>query len=312
MRVVRWITSCALVLVSLLLLIENSEGRRLFLFDSNNKKDSTTAAAACSEESTWKQCRNVVSSSSKNVVHAESVLRDFLASPEGSVPENRFYVHGWRWHTMSVIRESKRLQRLALRLDPSREEHLDCLGKAVDYVMGFNQGALRRVETMFFAWIRQNVDSKNNKSVGEVVKALNTVLDHLDLESKQISKLSLSLTKNKGDGPARIREVAETSSTVSDLTQSMLRREITYVIPTVAQLIPQASQDKFNNRVISTLGVFDSRLHLVHMHEVVAEQKSADEEKLWKEAIPSFPRSLISRWKRTLYEPKAGCLNDYS
>ena len=93
-----------------------------------------------------------------------------------------------------------------------------------------------------------------------------------------------------------------------DLAKSMLEREIGLVMPTVGLCVPEKDQKKFNNQVIKFLGVLEARVHLVHMHEVVAEANSKDENKLWEESIPSLPRSMIPRWKRTLYEPRAAAL----
>lgn len=103
--------------------------------------------------------------------------------------------------------------------------------------------------------------------------------------------------------------VAAQSGELVALSKSMLEREMTYVIPTVGLFVPEKEQKKFNNQVITFLGVLEARCHLVHMHEVVTEANSALEEELWKESIPSLPRSMIPRWKRTLYEPRASMLN---
>ena len=88
----------------------------------------------------------------------------------------------------------------------------------------------------------------------------------------------------------------------------MLAREIDLIMPTVAVSVPEKEQKKFNNQVIKFLGVLEARVHLVHMHEVVEATNSKQEQKLWEESIPSLPRSMIPRWKRTLYEPKASAL----
>ena len=88
----------------------------------------------------------------------------------------------------------------------------------------------------------------------------------------------------------------------------MLTREINLVMPTVGLCVPEKDQKKFNNQVIKFLGVLEARVHLVHMHEVVEATNSQQEKQLWEESIPSLPRSMIPRWKRTLYEPKASAL----
>jgi hypothetical protein len=104
--------------------------------------------------------------------------------------------------------------------------------------------------------------------------------------------------------------VATKSEAMADLSRSMLAREVALLMPAIGRFVPEKEQKKFNNHVIKYLGVLDSRCHLVHMHEVVAEANCPLEEKLWKESIPSIPRSMVPRWKRTLYEPRASMLND--
>jgi hypothetical protein len=103
--------------------------------------------------------------------------------------------------------------------------------------------------------------------------------------------------------------VATKSGELVDLVQSMLEREINLVMPVVGLSVPEKDQKKFNNQVIKFLGVLEARCHLVHMHEVVAEANSQLERQLWEESIPSLPRSMIPRWKRTLYEPRASALS---
>jgi len=211
---------------------------------------------------------------------------------------------------MSMIRESERLERLALRLNPEKDEHSEVLRKAVDYVIGFNRRGLERVEDAFFPWMKQHV-SKGCKD-GKVVAAFSTIIDHLEEESQVISKMAGVMSKAvsaDAHNPNLNREVASASQKIAKATRAMLKRELTYLMPTVANTVPESEQNKFNNRVITMLGVFDSRLHLVHMHEVVRGTKNKMEEELWKEAIPSLPRSLIPHWRRSLYLPKAGVLD---
>jgi hypothetical protein len=120
--------------------------------------------------------------------------------------------------------------------------------------------------------------------------------------------------KSKTSKELSSSEIAETvamhSGAMIDLTRSMLEREVSLIMPAVGRFVPEKDQKKFNNKVIKFLGVFDSRCHLVHMHEAMAEQKSWKEEQLWKESIPPLPRRMIARWKKTLYEPRASMLDD--
>ena len=74
----------------------------------------------------------------------EGILRDYLDEDSQTHEDAKFYVQGWRWHTMSVMRETIRLQKLALRVEQQEEfddEHhpgISMLQKAADYVVDFN------------------------------------------------------------------------------------------------------------------------------------------------------------------------------
>jgi hypothetical protein len=104
-----------------------------------------------------------------------------------------------------------------------------------------------------------------------------------------------------------IGAVAMDAAAIADMAQLMLQREEETVIPVVAQLVPEAEQKSFNSKVIQKLGMWDARLHLVGMHEAVVESET--ERQLFRATIPSIPQKLIPRWKRLLYEPRAGALD---
>jgi hypothetical protein len=89
----------------------------------------------------------------------------------------------------------------------------------------------------------------------------------------------------------------------------MLYLENSFLVPTIARIVPEHEQKSFNNKVIRNLGVLDSRLHLVGMHEAVWELNDDQEKKLFEETIPSIPQRLIPRWKRLLYQPRVGVLD---
>ena len=106
-----------------------------------------------------------------------------------------------------------------------------------------------------------------------------------------------------------LNEVASGAETIAETCSSMLQREESLLIPVIAKVVPASEQKSFNNRVIRKLGVLDSRLHLVGMHEAVRDD--AAEMALFQEMIPSIPRMMIPRWKRTIYEPRAGVLDEH-
>ena len=99
------------------------------------------------------------------------------------------------------------------------------------------------------------------------------------------------------------RSVAYQSAAIVDYGRAMLQRENSLIIPAIARFVPQREQKKFNDKVIRTLGILDSRLHLVGMHEAVWELNDGRERQFFQEDIPSIPQLMIPRWKRLLYEP---------
>jgi hypothetical protein len=101
------------------------------------------------------------------------------------------------------------------------------------------------------------------------------------------------------------------AATIADRAHSMLQIEDKFLIPTIALIVPAQEQKKFNDKVIRKLGILDSRLHLVGMHEAVQALNDENESKLFEDSIPSLPRRMIPRWKRNLYDPKLGILEIY-
>jgi hypothetical protein len=115
---------------------------------------------------------------------AEQQLLSFLKESGGGRNEDEFHIHGWRWHTMSLIREASRLARTAQKLKslassqvgqaeeaPSTnvvvvvgnkdDDDWSDLCKAADYVVNFNMRGLHKIEsTLFFPWARQRITSQ--------------------------------------------------------------------------------------------------------------------------------------------------------
>ena len=129
-----------------------------------------------------------------------------------------------------------------------------------------------------------------------------------DMQSSHAAAISTSATKISPVALQRaIRNLAEEARVLKETASSMLVREETYLVPVVALLVPEAEQKAFNTCVIRKLGILDSRLHLVSMHEAV--QQDETEYRLFQESIPSIPQRMIPRWKRLMYEPRVGILS---
>ena len=105
-----------------------------------------------------------------------------------------------------------------------------------------------------------------------------------------------------------VGDVAADAAAIAESAYSMLQREEAIVVPAVARMVSEAEQKSFNNQVIRKLGIFDSRLHLVGMYEAVVDNQA--ERRLFQRTIPSIPQRMIPRWKRLLYMPRAGALDN--
>ena len=92
------------------------------------------------------------------------------------------------------------------------------------------------------------------------------------------------------------------TSMVSTLSE-IARIQNQFLVPAVAILVPEKEQESFSTSVLRSMGILDSRLYLVGMHEAVQEL-SAYEQELFEQEIPMIPRYLIPRWKRLLYDPR--------
>jgi hypothetical protein len=233
-----------------------------------------------------------------------------------------FQIQGWRWHTMSLAKQAERLQRLAVR----RPHDISVIQRAVHHVVGFNMKALHQIETnLFFPWVKNQISAKN-PAVGS---AIIVILEELEELRQSVQTLGTQMvcfermclrsycpsvdthtctlsTQNQDATliPSSSASIAERSAQVAQQTRSMLHLENTYLVPTIARIIPESEQKSFNNQVIRNLGIWDSRLHLVGMYEAIADDPS--EMKLFEQIIPSLARKMIPRWKRLLYEPVAG------
>ena len=99
-----------------------------------------------------------------------------------------FKIQGWRWHTMSLIREAGRVA-TALQQQP---HHPDALATAVEYVVNFNLRGLTKIQaTLFFPWVRLEMAQRLGDS--PVATALNAVLDELEMAGQHAVQLGQAL-----------------------------------------------------------------------------------------------------------------------
>jgi hypothetical protein len=109
---------------------------------------------------------------------------------------------------------------------------------------------------------------------------------------------------------AALNDLSVKAGVIAEIASSMLEREESFLVPAVAMLVSDSEQRSFNKQVIRKLGILDSRLHLVSMHEAV--QSNEAEQRLFQETIPTIPQMMIPRWKRLMYEPRVGVLETFA
>jgi hypothetical protein len=130
---------------------------------------------------------------------AESTIQEYLKTNTAST--GKFHVQGWRWHTMSLVRDARRLGGLAQRMaassstapinDDDPEQKQQPLLRAVDFVIDFNMKGLHKVEAdLFIPWMRQTVQTIRNRAT---VQAFTELLDRLDQDRNMVAQLGHSL-----------------------------------------------------------------------------------------------------------------------
>ena len=252
---------------------------------------------------------------------AEMTIQKFLSSVDSK--GDKFYIQGWRWHNLSLIRDTERLQKYALSMmhTDTSESRSESLKKAVNHVIDFNLKGLKRIEDdVFFPWLRQKLTEDDAIGV-ETKNAFQSIIDDVDRDRKRVDELASDMrseVKNLLDSNNEISLVEKAtmrlssmSNSISSITKSIKDREDRLLVPAVTKLVSPREQKSFNNKVLRNLGIFESRCHLVGMHDAVYDDNYGNEEEqsLFLEQIPSVARMMIGRWRRSLYEPQAGMLD---
>jgi len=88
------------------------------------------------------------------------------------------------------------------------------------------------------------------------------------------------------------------------------------IVPCIANRVSLSEQKTLNNQVLKTLGLLESRTHLVGMYDTICSIPNTtvrkEELDTFRDVIPWLPQKMIPRWRTSLYEPKIGRLNSYS
>lgn len=251
----------------------------------------------------------------------EQIIHDFLSS--NSYDGEKFYIQGWRWHTLSLVRDSFRLSNYAQDiLQDTTQAKLQALCTAAMHVINFNLKGLQRIEDdTFFPWMRQKISNSNLSR--NTRDALEQFIDEVDVDRKKVNDLAIAMAScieslvdplsDKEEIYAATRQISQSSKAISYITKSIKDREDGLIVPTLAKIVPPGEQKSFNNKVLRSLGIFESRCHLAAMHDAVHDTLYGNDEEmeLFREHIPSVAKMMISRWKRNLYDPKVGVLDEF-
>jgi len=252
---------------------------------------------------------------------AEEIVERYLAADRKAANKSRFHVQGWRWHTLSLVRDARRMEMLALHqlsAGAGGEDEIAGIEKAAKHVVDFNMAGLHRIEDeLFFPWVRDKLCAGDDHE--DLKEAFREIIDGIDEDRRHVSKLGQAMREqakiasstevNADRRVEAISNVARMSAALNTRAQGVLDREERLLVPAVAKTVPEKEQKSFNNRVVRSLGILDSRVHLVGMHDAVWEGSDERERALFNEAIPVLPRMMIPRWRRLLYEPVAGVLD---
>eukprot|EP00984_Skeletonema_dohrnii_P000637 scaffold195_cov118-Skeletonema_dohrnii-CCMP3373.AAC.9 len=254
-----------------------------------------------------------------------SVIKQFLTASS----TDGFLIQGWRWHCMSLIRDADRLERLAAHLSSNKvsdESGLEALVSAADYVVNFNMAGLYRIEsTMFVKWLRKNLCNadafSDSSNAAAMASAFGKVIDKIDKQRVDCEKLGKELYEYASASSSSsittdqrqryLREVVRLSTRLSDQLHSMRNLQEMLIVPSISQVVSASEQKSFNNKVLLALGLLESRVHLVGMHDAVWESGSEIEKQKFEKEIPYVARIMIERWRKSVYAPKGAWALDY-
>jgi hypothetical protein len=178
-------------------------------------------------------------------IDAEHKIARYLEEVSGNNEDGKFHVQGWLWHTMSLVREAKRLNKLALKLEKSKkdDEQLVVLKQAADYLIGFNMKGLHNIEKdLFFPWMRKQV--KKSVTQSDVSMAFDAIMDQLESDRKGIENLGAGIlhaftTALADTVAATVWDIADKSAAIVETSQSMLRQEEAILVPAVARFVSE-------------------------------------------------------------------------
>lgn len=129
-------------------------------------------------------------------------ISNFLTTEEREQALENFHIHGWRWHTSSLIREARRFCTLAQRAQSAQGEDAlnsiaEALQAAAEYVIGFNMKGLHRIEAdLMFPWMREKL-TKTESIPREASDGFDVAMTQLENDRKQLTNIGESIVSQK-------------------------------------------------------------------------------------------------------------------
>jgi len=131
-------------------------------------------------------------------------IHEFLTTEDREGALEKFHIHGWRWHTASLVREARRLCTLAQRAraaatcGPSLDAITQALSQAADYVVGFNMKGLHRIEAdLMFPWMRNKLTNKDLSIPQDTIQGFATAMTQLETDRETLVLLGRSIVRLK-------------------------------------------------------------------------------------------------------------------
>ena len=233
---------------------------------------------------------NMDASSLRQLVHAGPI-------PE---PSRAYLINGWRWHTLAVLRDLDRFKRLVQGLSSRSEAMAESpptlLGRCHSFVCGFSWRALMTIEgEIFFPWLSELLPTKFAKPL------INRLYQqHTEIRAMMTRLERLCRESTSKEGLNQILSCLEDMITSARAIQ-LVQEEV--FVPFIAAYVSKSEQERFNNMVISKLGMVNANVHLVSMYDAI--RSNPTEMAMFNKQIPFVAQALIPIWRRRLYAPKA-------
>ncbi|CAN0339823.1 unnamed protein product [Ectocarpus sp. 6 AP-2014] len=235
------------------------------------------------------------------------------------VDERGFHVNGWRWHSRAVLRDIARFRRAALLAaeatggaDGGGEKGaaaVERVAKCYGFMWTFSVTKLHNTETsLFFPWLRDLVPKEVLPPLSEFDREREGVV-RIGKKIGQFVAEAERASASKSSSPrAALLRCAELAEELEAKAARLARVQEAAIVPVTAAYATSKQQWKFNDKVIFSLGLVDAQVFLVAMHDAIKSDR--EEFNKFRKNVPKFARALIPTWRRVLYLPRAGCLED--